>query len=724
MNNIFKAFGDISPGSVITVLEISKNVGKTYYCKKNLVGKKSHEIINTIILSILTLNTFKFSSKVHAYSSPIGAYNIVGGLNTNAFGYNNMAFDVNTSAFGHSNNTVGLNTSAFGHSNNTEGLNTSAFGYNNRASGENGVAFGNSNGAVGLNSSVFGIRSRTTAEGATAIGYNSLADEANTISVGQVGAEKRISHVDDAIKDTDAVNLKQLKTKADQGSVEILAHNLSQANVNITTLDRRISLNEDVIGSFKQGQESLVRLAVQYDSPTQDWIHLKGHDGTKLTNLQNAIVDVNSTDAVTGQQLYSTHQNLSLLSTQMIAASQQIVAIFGGGASFENGVFTGPQFNIQGVNHSNIGLTFNAVNSEITALKGSVNDLKAYVDSQDHTIALNAKNYTEDQSTGTFQNTKAYIDQQDAQYLVEAKAYTDRRAIQSLVDSKHYADQQSTRILDSAKNYTDQQISNNGQLISISGTASAAGTGINATGTGINATGQNSIAIGVNTVASGHNSTAIGVGNIVSGNNSGAFGDPNIVTGNRGYVIGNDNTVSGDNTFVVGNNVNTNVQNAVVLGNDSTADRDHTVSVGSERKQRQIINVASGTADTDAVNVAQVKQASTDTVRHANKYTDTKFSYLKSSLQDYQLQTEHRFNEVEKRFDRQGAMSAAMMNMALSTNGLKGQNRIALGAGLQGQESAVALGYQRVVNENTSLSISGALTRDETSGGVGVGFSW
>jgi trimeric autotransporter adhesin len=56
------------------------------------------------------------------------------------------------------------------------------------------------------------------------------------------------------------------------------------------------------------------------------------------------------------------------------------------------------------------------------------------------------------------------------------------------------------------------------------------------------------------------------------------------------------------------------------------------------------------------------------------------------------LQTEHTFREVDKHIDRQGAMSAAMMNMALSTNGLRGKNRVGVGAGLQGQESAIAVG--------------------------------
>jgi autotransporter adhesin len=116
--------------------------------------------------------------------------------------------------------------------------------------------------------------------------------------------------------------------------------------------------------------------------------------------------------------------------------------------------------------------------------------------------------------------------------------------------------------------------------------------------------------------------------------------------------------------------------------------------------------------------------AAAETLSSANAYTDTQISNLESSFNDYRLQTEQRFKEIDKRFDRQGAMNAAMANMALSTAGLQGVNRVGVGAGFQGKEQAVAIGYQRVINPNTTLNISGALSDEEKSGGVGVGFSW
>ena len=51
-------------------------------------------------------------------------------------------------------------------------------------------------------------------------------------------------------------------------------------------------------------------LAVRYDSDTKDIVSLAGTDGTKITNLKEATLSENSTDAVTGSQLYTTNQNL------------------------------------------------------------------------------------------------------------------------------------------------------------------------------------------------------------------------------------------------------------------------------------------------------------------------------------------------------------------------------------------------------------------------------
>ncbi|MFW2040072.1 hypothetical protein ACG92Y_16440, partial [Acinetobacter ursingii] len=76
--------------------------------------------------------------------------------------------------------------------------------------------------------------------------------------------------------------------------------------------------------------------------------------------------------------------------------------------------------------------TFGAVNNELTALKGSVLNLKNYVYQQDAKTLSDANTYTDTQSSGTLANAKSYIDQQDAKNLNYAKSYTDKQKSQSL----------------------------------------------------------------------------------------------------------------------------------------------------------------------------------------------------------------------------------------------------------------------------------------------------
>ena len=148
------------------------------------------------------------------------------------------------------------------------------------------------------------------------------------------------------------------------------------------------------------------------------------------------------------------------------------------------------------------------------------------------------------------------------------------------------------------------------------------------------ASGRESSAFGDNNTASGRESSAFGHLNLASGKNSLAFGNQYEVTGetsgafgvgehkgngvynyinegNNSYMIGNYNKIaSGSNdNFILGNKVSigTGVQNSVVLGNGSASGGSNTVSVGSSSNKRKIVNVADGTADSDAATLGQVK---------------------------------------------------------------------------------------------------------------------
>lgn len=110
---------------------------------------------------------------------------------------------------------------------------------------------------------------------------------------------------------------------------------------------------------------------------------------------------------------------------------------------------------------------------------------------------------------------------------------------------------------------------------------------------------QNTADIAVNTASIGNLSQSIN--NITTGGNGVKFFHANSSAA--------DSVASGQESVAVGGGAQATAKQSVALGSGSVADRDNSVSVGSQGNERQIINVKAGTADTDAVNVAQLKAA-------------------------------------------------------------------------------------------------------------------
>jgi hypothetical protein len=87
--------------------------------------------------------------------------------------------------------------------------------------------------------------------------------------------------------------------------------------------------------------------------------------------------------------------------------------------------------------------------------------------------------------------------------------------------------------------------------------------------------------------------------------------------------IGTTTTVKDANSIAIGQNANAS-NGAVAIGYNSVGSRAGSVSFGSTGNERQLTNVATGTADTDAVNVKQLHDAATVALSTANSYTDTR----------------------------------------------------------------------------------------------------
>ena len=157
--------------------------------------------------------------------------------------------------------------------------------------------------------------------------------------------------------------------------------------------------------------------------------------------------------------------------------------------------------------------------------------------------------------------------------------------------------------------------------------------------------GEKAIAFGRNTIADGKFSVAIGDGANVdangvyesSGNYSTAVGAASGAWGTQSTAVGYNAKTQGQNAVALGFSASASGKDTVAIGANSVANREAgavglyaptgnssstwkatsgAVSIGSSTKTRQIINLAAGTADTDAVNVAQLKKVKAEADKH------------------------------------------------------------------------------------------------------------
>lgn len=105
-----------------------------------------------------------------------------------------------------------------------------------------------------------------------------------------------------------------------------------------------------------------------------------------------------------------------------------------------------------------------------------------------------------------------------------------------------------------------------------------------------------------------------------------------------------------------------------------------------------------------------------DAVQRANAYTDQALAGV-----------DRRFDRIDRRMNRMAAMGSAQAAMAMNTAGLPTWNRLGAGVGHADGESALAVGYQRVLDRRatTTFSLNGAFSQGgESTVAVGVGIGW
>jgi autotransporter adhesin len=192
--------------------------------------------------------------------------------------------------------------------------------------------------------------------------------------------------------------------------------------------------------------------------------------------------------------------------------------------------------------------------------------------------------------------------------------------------------------------------------------------------------------------------TAVGRNSVVMAANGTATGANSSVTAANGTAVGEGANVSGANSTAIGTNSRATANNAVALGANSVADRDNTVSIGSPGAERQLANMADGTAPTDGVNVRQLNGA---------------ISSVRDELSNYR-----------KEANAGTASAIAMANLPQAV--LAGERVVTFGAGTYRGQNAIALGLSAASAKwmvkgsmSTTLSSHGSF-----GAGAGVGYRW
>jgi autotransporter adhesin len=168
---------------------------------------------------------------------------------------------------------------------------------------------------------------------------------------------------------------------------------------------------------------------------------------------------------------------------------------------------------------------------------------------------------------------------------------------------------------------------------------SVAASGANTAGLGgPTATGAGAFAGGYGAVASAAGAVALGQGAQATGDPTTAVGNNAVASGNNASAFGASAVASADNSLALGVGAQAKAANSVALGVDSTSTRGAQsgyaafglgggqssageVSVGHPGGERQITNVAPGSASTDAVNVEQLQGAYLDARRRSDSGT-------------------------------------------------------------------------------------------------------
>ncbi|RQT28926.1 YadA family autotransporter adhesin [Burkholderia contaminans] len=606
----------------------------------------------------------------------------------------------------------------------------------NVAAGKNGTD------AVNVDQLNAAIQDGTSQLDALAVKYDDASKKQVSLGVGNGGSPVHLTNVAEgnvAAGSTDAVNGAQLRRSTDgtaaalgggaaanpDGSISAPAYKVGGGSFNnvgdvLTNLDGRVGSNtttlenhetrignaETNIAGNTAAIAGLQQDALQFDPKAGAYNAARGGAPTKLTNVADGNIAAGSTDAVNGGQLSgvksSLEQQITQVSNQAGEAVKNVVKydVDTNGNRLNSVSLIGGDTNAAVVLKNVAAGTDDTDAVNVKQLKGvqsSLNQLGAlavqYDDSSKSSITLGGAGGTRitNVQAGTLSATSTDAvngSQLNATNQQVAKNTTDITNLQGNV----------TSIANGKAGLVQQQDPNGAITV-----------GKDTGGTSVNFSGTSGDRVLTGVAAGVNNNDAVNMGQFNNALKNVAANDQiraAVADANTSWIARADAGSIGSTATATG-------KNAVAVGQGSVADRDNSFSVGAKGSERQVTNVAAGTAPTDAVNVQQLNDNLSAASNQAKGYTDQRIGQVYNSL-----------NDLKK--DMYGGVASAMAVAGLPQPTGAGRSMVSAATSNYHGQQGFAAGYSYVTESNrwvVKASVTGN-ARSDFGAVVGAGYQF
>ncbi|MEY7889069.1 ESPR-type extended signal peptide-containing protein, partial [Escherichia coli] len=413
------------------------------------------------------------------------------------------------------------------------------------------------------------------------------------------------------------------------------------------------------------------------------------HDGKAsiITNVANGSISEDSTDAVNGSQLNATNmmieQNTQIINQLAGNTDATYIQENGAGINYVRTNDDGLAFNdasAQGVGATAIG--YNSVakgDSSVAIGQGSYSDVDTGIALGSSSVSSRVIAKGSRDTSITENGVVIGYDTTDGELLGALSIGDDGkyRQIINVADGSEAHDAVTVRQLQNA--------------IGAVATTPSKYFHANSTEEDSLAVGTDSLAMGAKTIVNGDKGIGIGYG---------AYVDANAL---NGIAIGSNAQVIRVNSIAIGNGSTTTrgaQTNYTAYNMDAPQNSVGEFSVGSADGQRQITNVAAGSADTDAVNVGQLKV--TDAQVSQNTQSITNLDNRVTNLDSRVTNIENGIGDI--------VTTGSTKYFKTNTDGVdasaQGKDSVAIGSGsIAAADNSVALGTGSVAEEENTISV-------------------